>query len=132
MVSGAHISTRSRSARPPLTLVPLLLDLERLRQVLVLLPLDGRADRAVVDKVALVADLLLVQVRLLEHLVLKEVVRREVEQQFETGLLLCTWEVLDPDIGKALERLSIAVGDGVAEVDVGAEGGQPELRDARG
>lgn len=69
------------------TLIPLLLNFELLGEVLVLLPLDGGADSTIVDKVAAVSNLLLVQVRLLECLVLEKVIRAENEHELEPGLI---------------------------------------------
>ena len=86
----------------------------------------------IVHEVAAVANLLLVEVRLLKHLVLEEVVGLEVELQLEARLGVRARQVLDPDVGEALEGLRVAVGDDFAEVDVRTEGGQPELGNARG
>ena len=131
-MSAARIRPDSKWSRYRLTLVPLLLDLECLGKVLVLLPFDGGADGAVVDEVALIADLLLVEVSLVEDLVLKKVVRSEMELNLEAGLLLLGRKVGDGDVNEALERVSVAIGNHLAERGVIAERGEPELGDGRG
>lgn len=132
LVSAARIRPNSKWSRYRLTLVPLLLDLECLGKVLILLPFDGGADGAVVDEVALIADLLLVEVSLVEDLVLKKVVRSEMELNLEAGLLLLGRKVGDGDVNEALERVSVAIGNHLAERGVIAERGEPELGDGRG
>ena len=113
-----------------LTLVTLLLDFKLLGQVLVFLPLDLRADGAIVHEVARVADLLLVQVRLLEHLILEEFVGSELEKQLETRFGFRTWQVFNTNIDERLQSLRIAVGDDLAKVSMCAESSEPELGDA--
>ena len=115
--------------RVRLTLVALLLHFELLGEILVFLPLDLRPDRAIVHEITRIANLLLVQVGLLEYLVFEEIIWSEHEEEFEAGLGLRTWQVLDANVGECLERLGVAVGDDLAEVDVCAEGSEPEFWD---
>lgn len=116
------------------TLIPLLLNLKLLRQILLRLPLDLRPDSLVVHEIARVADLLLVDVRLLQLLVLEVLVRREGEDELEAGLAFAglRGEILDADIGEVLERAGITLGDDLGEADVVSEGGKPELGDRGG
>jgi hypothetical protein len=67
-----------------LTLVSLLLNLDNLGEVFVLLPLDIGAECPLVDKVACIPHLLLIDIRLLENRVLEVVIRREYERELVT------------------------------------------------
>lgn len=69
----------------PHTLVSLFFDLELLRQVLVLLPLYVRADRAIVHKIAGITDLLLIEVSLLKDFIFEVVIRAEDKANLESG-----------------------------------------------
>ena len=70
-----------------LTFISLLLHLELFRQILILLPPDIRPDRLIIDKVAVVIELGLIEIRLREDFILKEVVWREHELQLEAEVL---------------------------------------------
>lgn len=113
-----------------LTLVALLLDFKRLREILVLFPLNRRADSAVVDKVALVANLLLVQVSLLQDRVLEEIILGEVEEDLEPGVLVLRGQVRDGDIDESLERVGVTIGDHLAERGVVPQRRQPKFGDS--
>lgn len=120
-----------------LTLVALFLDLELSGEVLVLLPLDLRADGAIIEEVAREADLGPVDVGLGEDLVLEVVVGAEVEVELESRLALDILsgvrvvKVLDLDVGEALQSIGVAIGNQLANAQVVAEGGEPEFRDTR-
>lgn len=112
------------------TLIPLLLDLELLRQVLFLLPLDLRSDGTIVHEVTRVIDLRLVDISLLKNLILEVFVGLEDEGKLEAGFL-CGLEVREANVDKVLEGASIAVSDELRDTDVIAQGREPELRNRR-
>lgn len=99
--------------RDKLTLISLLLDFDRLGEVLLFLPLDSHPNRTIVDIVSSVAELILrntrsamnlqlvertylVVVSLLKYRVLKERVRCKVEEQFESRCVIR--KILQADI----------------------------------
>jgi hypothetical protein len=109
-----------------LTLVPLLLALDADCEVLASLPVDLVTLGVVVDEVAAVAVLLLVEVGLGDGLVGEELVLVELEDQTEAGAV----EVLHADVGERLERSLVAVCDHLGERDLVLHGAEPELGDA--
>ncbi len=112
-------------------LVALLLGLNANSQVLALDPVDLGSDGVVVDEVALVSNLLLVEVSLLERGVAEEVLGSlgEVKGEGEASLLL---GVDDADVDQELEGLLVALGDELAQAEVVLERRQPELGDSLG
>lgn len=124
---------QEREWRGKRTLIPLLLNLKLFRQIFLRLPFDFGADGLVVHEVASIADLLLINVCLLQLCVLEILVRREGEDQLETGLSLVgtrrvVGEVLDADIVEMLEGGSITLRNDLVETDVVPEGSEPKLR----
>lgn len=93
------------------TLIPLFLELKLLRQIFVLFPLDIGTDRSIVYKITRIAHFLLIQIRLLQHLVLKERVRGKDERDFETRFGFGCGEIRDVDINKVLQCSCITVCD---------------------
>lgn len=79
----------------------------------------------VVDKVATVAVLLLVEVGLGDGLVGEELVLVEFEDEAEAGAV----EVLHADIGESLQRGLVTVCDHLGERDLVLHGAEPELGD---
>jgi hypothetical protein len=94
-----------------LTFVSLLLDLKLLCQVLLILPLYLRPNRAVIHKIARIADLLAVHVRLHEHVIFEIFVWRKLKDELEAGLGFARGKVLDTEVGDVLECASVAFGD---------------------
>lgn len=129
---------RKTKSLPLLTLVALLLDLKLLGEILILLPLDLRADGTIVDKVTSIPNGGLVEVRLLEDLVFEKVVGGEEEAELEARLALVifrnvrAFDVLQLDVGEVLESISITIGDEVTDGNVVAQGSQPEFRNTVG
>jgi hypothetical protein len=89
----------------------LLLDLKLLCQVLLILPLYLRPNRAVIHEIAQIADLLAVHVRLLEHVIFEILVLRKLKDELEPGLGFARGKVLDAEVGDVLECASVAIGD---------------------
>ena len=95
------------------TFIPLLFDLKLLGQVLVFLPLDVGPDRTVRDKVASVPHFFLIEIRLVQHLILKVVVGTEMEADLETGFGIVAGEVRGADVDEAFESTRVAFCDEV-------------------
>ena len=93
------------------TLVTLFLHFHFLCKVLVLLPFDLGAQRTLINEVTGYVDIWLVDVRLFENLVFKELVLGEVERKLVAKSVLGFGEVRDSDISEMLECCLIAVGD---------------------
>jgi hypothetical protein len=91
----------------------LLLDLKLLCQVLLILPLYLRPNRAVIHEIARIADLFAVHVRLLEHVIFEIFVWRKLKDELEPGLGFARGKVLDTEVGDVLECTSVAIGDQV-------------------
>ena len=108
-----------------LTLVPLLLTLHLDRQILPALPVNLITLRMIVDEVTTIPVLFLVEVRLRNGLVREELIVRELEDQTETR----TIEIFHADVGEPLQRLLIAICDGLRERRV-LHRTKPELWDA--
>lgn len=114
------------------TLVPLLLDLEFLGKILLLLPFDRGPDGAIVDEIATVSDLLLIDVCFLQNLVIEEFIGAEREDELEAGLGVLLVKICNLDVNEVLQGSSVAFGDDVRETDVVPQRSEPELRNARG
>lgn len=89
----------------------MLLDLKLLCQVLLILPLYLRPNRAVIYEIARIADLLAVHVCLLEHAIFEIFVRRKLKDELEPGLGFARGKVLDTKVGDVFECASVAIGD---------------------
>lgn len=89
----------------------MLLDLKLLCQILLILPLYLRPNRAVIHKIARITDLLTVHVSLLEHVIFEIFVRRKLEDELEPGFGFARGKVLDTEVGDVLECTSVAIGD---------------------
>jgi hypothetical protein len=96
----------------------LFLDFKLLCQVLLVLPLYLRPDRAIVHEIARISNLLAVHICLLEHLVLEILVLRKLEDELESRLGLARREVLDAEVSEVLERRSITIVDQLGQTDV--------------
>ena len=121
------------------TLVPLLLDFEFFRQVLIFLPLDRGAKSTIVHKVTRVSNLLLIEICFLENIVLEKVVVLKYKEDLEAGLAHCLGicanafgQVFEADIDKVFKSLSVAICDDFAQTQVVSKRGKPELGDAGG
>jgi len=104
------------------TLIPLFLDFKFLCQILIVLPLDLRANRAVVDEVASIGEFRGVKVCLGQLSVLKELVGEEVKDDpvsllaLRLGILaVSALQVLDAHVNEGFESLYVAFGDKLAE-----------------
>ena len=95
------------------TFIPLLFDLELLGQVFVLLPLDIGTVRTVIDKVASVSHLFLIEIRLVQNPILKVVIGTKMEADLETGFRFVTGEVRETDINEVFESTRVAFRDEV-------------------
>jgi hypothetical protein len=84
--------------------------------------------RGLKDEIALVADGLLVDVRLLEGLVGEK--GRGGVGEGKDNLEARFVEVVDADVGEILEDVFVSLGDELGEADVVLERGEPELGDA--
>lgn len=91
----------------------MLFNLELLGQVLVLLPLDFGADGTVIDKVASVSHLLLIEVCFVQYLILKVLVRAEMKADLETWLGFVVGKVREPNVNKMFESSRVAISDEV-------------------
>ena len=121
------------------TLVPLLLDFEFFRQVLIFLPFDRGAKGTIVHKVTRISDLLLVEIGFLENIVLEKLVVLKYKENLEAGLAHCLCicanafgQVFEADIDKVFKSLSVAICDEFAQTQVVSKRGEPELGDAGG
>ena len=94
-----------------LTFVSLLLDLKLLCQVLLVLPLYLRPNRAVIHEIARVTDFLAVHVCLLEQVIFEIFVLRKLKNELEPGLGFARGKVLDTEVIEILECASVALGD---------------------
>jgi len=108
-------------ARLVRVLVALLLGLDARGRVLAFLPLDLCADGVVIDKVALVANLVLVVVRLVERRAavgekVAGALGAKVEDELEARLVV--GGVLDLDVDEVLEDVLVALRDQVRDPDV--------------
>ena len=99
------------------TFVPLLFYLELLCKVLIFLPLDLRACRMVIDKIAGIIDLGLVIVGLLQDLIIEELILVEVESEFKSGLTSLR-QVSETNVLKVLESASVSFGDLFTDTDM--------------
>ena len=81
--------------KPALTFVSLLLDLKLLCQVLLILPLYLRPNRAVIHEISRIADLLAVHVGLLEHVIFEIFVWGKLKDELEPGFGFARGKVLD-------------------------------------
>lgn len=95
-------------------------------EVLTLLPVDFVPLGVVVDEVAAVPTLVLVEVGLRDGLVGEVLVVGKLEDEAETGLV----EVLHADVGQVTEGNLVTVRDHLSEGDLVLHGRQPELGDA--
>lgn len=110
----------------------MLLDLELLCEILVLFPLDLGADGAIIDKIATVTDLLLIEICFCESLILEELVGRECEDELESRLSTVlaigrVIEILISDVDEMFQGTFIAIGYQFREADMIPQGGKPKL-----
>ena len=89
----------------------MLFDLKLLCQVLLVLPLYLRPNRAVIHEIAGITDFLAVHICFLEHIIFKIFVRRKVKDELEPGLGFGRGKVLDAEISEGLERASVTLSD---------------------
>ena len=101
----------SKIQKKALTFVSLFLDLKLLCQVLLILPLYLRPNRAVINEIARITDLLTVHVRLLEHVIFEIFVRGKLKDELEPGFGFARGKVLNTEVGDVLECASVAIGD---------------------
>lgn len=94
-------------------------------QILAGLPVDLITLSVIVDEVATISTLVLVEVCLGDDLVGEVGVLSELEDQAKTGLV----EVLHADVSQRLESLLITVGDHLSQRNLVLHGRQPELGD---
>ena len=66
------------------TFISLLLNLNLLRQILIFLPLDRRPNRITINEFATIINFLPIYICLLQYFVLKEIVRRKLEDDLVT------------------------------------------------
>ena len=88
--------------------------------------MDVTSNSLIVDEIAGVADLRLVQIRLRELLVCEVVVGLEVEVELVPGWAVGR-EIADLHIGERLERVRVAIGDQLSDAGVVAQCSEPEL-----
>jgi hypothetical protein len=112
-----------------LTLIPLFLNLELFCQVLVLLPLDFRADCPIIHEVAGISHFLLIHISLFEHLILEIFVGAEDKYYLEARLWIRCREIRDADINEVFKSTSVAVCDEIRYSNVVSESRKPEFRD---
>ena len=110
-----------------LTLVTLLLLLDADGQIVARFPVDLVTLGVVVDEIATVAALILIEVSLGDGLVGEELVLRELEDQSETRLV----KVLHANVDQVLQGALVTVGNHLSERDLVLHRGQPELGDTR-
>ena len=94
------------------------LDFKLLCQVLLVLPLYIRPDRAIVHEIARISNLLAVRICLFEHLVLEILVLSKVKDELKSRLGLARREVLDSKVSEVLERPRITIVDQRGQTDV--------------
>ena len=97
-----------------LTLVALLLALSSDGQILALLPFDVMTLSVIIDEVATVAALGLVEVGLGDDLVLKELIFGKLKDETESGSV----KVLHTKIGQVLQGTLISIGDHLGKRDL--------------
>ena len=109
------------------TFVSLLLNLELLRQILLIFPLYIRPNCSIIHEISGIANLLAIHVSLLEHVILEIFVCRKLKDEFEPRLGFTGGEVLDTQVGDVFERAGVTISDQFRQTDVIPQCGEPEL-----
>ena len=109
------------------TFIPLLLDLELLGQVFILLPLDFGPDRTVINEIAGISHLFLIEIRFVQDFVFEVFVGAEIEADLESGFRFVAGDVREANIHEVFESTRITFGDKIRNSNVVTESCEPEL-----